>query len=220
MKTTWFTSRFGHRMRLSALMALFMTVPMADTILVADMIVIPRVPVWAAGKEGPVKDYPWLKSAAYESIESRIAPPPGFKRLPVEKGSFGAWLSCLPLKPGSHLVLLYNGRPKRNQSAHYVVLDVDVGNTDLQQCADALIRLRAEYLRSRGYDDSIAFHFTSGDLASWPKWRDGERPKVLGNKVSWYKSAVKDTSYANLRKYLDVVFTTRGPCVCRKSLRQ
>ncbi|MGH7599664.1 MAG: DUF4846 domain-containing protein [bacterium] len=41
---------------------------------------------------------------------------------------------------------MYNGAPKPNQAAQYRVLAIDVGNKDLQQCADAVIRLRAEYL--------------------------------------------------------------------------
>ena len=45
------------------------------------------------------------------------------------------------------------------------------GRRDLQQCADAVIRLRAEWLWARGCEDAIAFHFTSGDLATWPTWR-------------------------------------------------
>jgi hypothetical protein len=133
MKTRLLASNFGRRMGLSALMTLFVTVFMADSILVADMILVPRGTVPAPVKEAPVKDYPWLKAPAADTIQSRIAPPAGFKRLPAEKGSFGAWLRGLPLKPGSPQALLHNGRPKLDQSAHHAVLDVDVGAMDLQQ---------------------------------------------------------------------------------------
>jgi Domain of unknown function (4846) len=65
--------------------------------------------------------------------------PAGYERAPVAPGSFGAWLRELPLKPGRPQVVLFDGRPKVNQTAHYAVLDVDVGDRDLQQCADAVL---------------------------------------------------------------------------------
>ena len=56
--------------------------------------------------------------------------------------TFGAWLRSVPLKKNL-TVYLYNGVPKRNQEAQFAVLDVSVGHEDLQQCADAVMRLRA-----------------------------------------------------------------------------
>jgi hypothetical protein len=93
----------------------------------------------------------------------------------VIPGSFEDWLRHLPLKKGKPPVYLYNGRLKENQSAHYAVIDIDVGNSDLQQCADALIRLRAEYLYSIGDFSSIHFKFTSGHNAEYSRWREGYR---------------------------------------------
>jgi len=157
-----------------------------------------------------VADYRWLTEDVKDTVESRIQPPTGFSRERLTKGSFGEWLRRLPLRPGCPPVHLYDGRLKGNQSAHYAVVDIDVGRKDLQQCADAVIRLRAEYLYSRGLEEAIAFHFSSGDLAEWWKWRGGERPRVRGNEVSWSKTAEPDASYKNFRKYLDVVFTYAG----------
>ncbi|MEW6531605.1 MAG: DUF4846 domain-containing protein [Thermodesulfobacteriota bacterium] len=173
----------------------------------------------AASPETGLPDYPWLKSTITELVALRIEPPKGFTRIPLENRSFGVWLRGLPLRPNARLVWLHNGLPKLNQSAHFAVLEVDVGEKDLQQCADAIIRLRAEYLRSQGCDDAISFHFTSGDLASWPRWRDGERPRVQGNKVSWTRSARQDGSYSNFRKYLDIVFTYAGTISLSKELQ-
>jgi len=94
-------------------------------------------------------DYPWLSQASgTETLASRISAPPGFERESVTPGSFEDWLRNLPLKKGRPPVQLYNGRPKANQNAHAAVVDIDTGNKDLQQCADAVIRLRAEYLYS------------------------------------------------------------------------
>lgn len=77
-----------------------------------------------------------------------IPAPGGFERMPVEAGSFAAWLRTLALKKDK-TVYLYNGEPKRNQAAQFAIIDISVGNKDLQQCADAVMRMRAEYLYSR-----------------------------------------------------------------------
>ena len=82
----------------------------------------------------------------YASIGD-IPLPPGFERVSAAPGSFAAWLRQLPLKKDK-TVHLYNGRPKYNQSAQFAVLNVSVGDKDLQQCADAVMRLRAEWLYS------------------------------------------------------------------------
>ena len=71
--------------------------------------------------------------------------PPGFTRLPAATGSFAEWLHQLPLKKNK-TVYLYNGLPKANQAAQFAVIAISTGNKDLQQCADAVMRLRAEYL--------------------------------------------------------------------------
>ena len=135
-------------------------------------------------------DYPWLSQASVtETLASRIPVPPGFERESVSSGSFAEWLRNLPIKKGRPPVYLYNGLLKANQNAHAAVVDIDTGNKDLQQCADAVIRLRAEYLYSKHDIAGIHFDFTSGDTAHFKKWAEGFRPIVQGNRVSWDKSA-------------------------------
>jgi Domain of unknown function (4846) len=51
----------------------------------------------------------------------------------------------LPLRDGRGTVYLNDGRAKPNQALHVAVIAIDTGKRDLQQCADAVIRLRAEY---------------------------------------------------------------------------
>jgi len=156
-------------------------------------------------------NYRWLASYdSAQSIANRISPPPQFFRGDVEPGSFGGWLRSFPLKAGSPPVYLYDGQKKVSQEAHFAVLDIDVGGHDLQQCADAVIRLRAEYLFSIKRPDLIHFKFTSGDNASWDSWQKGFRPQISGNRVDWTKTEPIDSSYANFRQYLEKVFEYAG----------
>lgn len=155
--------------------------------------------------------YCWHRgSDAGQSIASRFEVPEGYERIEASQQSFGHWLRNLPLKEDGADVLLYNGDKKWNQWAHCAVVDIDVGNTDLQQCADAVIRLRAEYFYSRGLYDSISFNFTSGDEAIYRNWIKGMRPKISGNNVTWSRTAGVDSSYSNFRDYLNTVFTYAG----------
>ena len=73
-----------------------------------------------------------------------ISLPAGYMRISVKPGSFGEWLRNFPLRK-NNTVYLYNGQPIEEQNLHYAVLDISTGNKDLQQCADAIMRLRAEY---------------------------------------------------------------------------
>ena len=84
------------------------------------------------------------------NIRARILPPKGFKWVEEERNSFGAFLQNIQLKEDKSPILDYTGSLISNQTEHIAILDYDVGNRDLQQCADAVIRLRAEYLYERG----------------------------------------------------------------------
>jgi len=153
-------------------------------------------------------------------IIDRIKPPEGYVRVQVDSGGFAEWLRNLPLKPGDPPVRLFNGKLKRNQEAHCAVIDMDVGNKNLQQCADAIIRLRAEYLFSIGHYDAIHFNFTSGEQADFRKWIQGYRPVVNNNKTNWIKSAEVDSSYYALRQFLEIVMIYAGSYSLQKELRK
>lgn len=165
--------------------------------------------------------YPWL--ATYDStqaIRNRILAPPGMRRVRTQPGSFGRWLHWLPLKPGNPAVRLFDGREKSNQSAHVAVIDLDVAPRDLQQCADSIIRLRAEYLYAHRRRDEIGFHFTSGDLAEFSRWSRGYRPSVRGRDVTWRRTAAAGGSHADLARYLTSVFMYAGTLSLARELRE
>src|SRR5262245_46271490 len=157
-------------------------------------------------------DYRWptYKPAA-ETLGSRIPPPPGFERVAAEPGSFAAWLRGLPLKPAGTPVLLYTGAPKFRQDVHVAVVDIDVGTRDLQQCADAAMRLRAEWQFATDRTREIAFNDTgSAKPIAFSRWAAGERPRPSGRSLAWSRSAAPDASYASFRRYMDAVFTWAG----------
>jgi hypothetical protein len=154
--------------------------------------------------------YPWAATNTDGTIESRVPVPAGFRRLPAAPGSFAAWLRGLPVKPGRPDVLLFHGKKKANQEAQHVVLDIDVGRRDRQQCADATMRLRAEYLRQAGQESTICFRFTDGTPARWTDWRSGLRPQMSERKTPWRRAASADSSYNSFRRYLDIVFSYAG----------
>ncbi|MEM7659025.1 MAG: DUF4846 domain-containing protein [Bacteroidota bacterium] len=167
--------------------------------------------VWANVLMAQQPPYHWLDIVSPgQALAQRIPPPAGYERVPAKAGSFADWLRNIPLKPGNPEVRLYNGQLKGNQSAQHSVTDLDVGKRDLQQCADATMRLRAEYLLSCGAYEQIHFNFTSGDEAAYAKWKAGYRPKISGNRVNWVRSAQPNDSYASFRKYLETVYMYAG----------
>jgi hypothetical protein len=93
--------------------------------------------------------------------------PKDYIRMHVAAGSFAHWLRQLPLKKDTR-VYLYNGALKANQTAQFAVLDIPVGTKDLQQCADAVMRLRAEYLYSQKRYPEISFADNNGKKYTCP----------------------------------------------------
>ncbi len=164
--------------------------------------------------------YSWLNDSTENQFDriKNISLPEGYVRVEYSANTFQEWLRNLPLKKNHDKVYLYDKTLKLNQNAHYKIIDIDVGNKDLQQCADAIIRLYAEYLYSRKKYDDIFFHFTNGDQADFNSWANGFRPIINDNKVSWEKICNYDPSYHNFRDYLNTVFTYAGSYSLSKDL--
>lgn len=152
-----------------------------------------------------------------------IPVPKNCKRDSVEPGSFAEYLRNLPLKPQGYPTHLYNGTEKANQNAAFRVVDMDIDTVDLQQCADACIRLYAEYLWHSKQYDRIKFHFVSGFLADYERWAHGERIRVneAQTHASWYRlNNREDYSYDTFRQYLLMVFTYAGTASLPKDLER
>lgn len=157
--------------------------------------------------------YGWLTDSdeaqpEMTTLEARFAAPQGFERVAQPEGSFGAWLRGLPVRLDRRVVHSHRGAALNSPSAAVVLLDV--GERDLQQCADTAIRLHAEYLWSAGRADNVAYHFTSGDLSTWKAWRQGERFKIRGNSVTRVRSGRPARDHGAFRVYLDNIFRYAG----------
>jgi hypothetical protein len=152
------------------------------------------------------------------TVHTRFAPPIGFTRIKVNPASFASYLRNFPLLDINQQVHLYDGSLKWDQSVHASVFDIDVGKRDLQQCADAVMRLRAEYLLGQKKHAEIAFNFTNGWRFEYEKWRAGNDLVVRGNKTYWKPSAGPKGSYKDFRKYMDWVFMYAGTFSLSKEL--
>lgn len=165
------------------------------------------------------QDLDKLASTASNILFKRFDCPEGYTRKYATPNSFEIWLRNTSLKNEGSAVHLFDGSLKGNQGVHAAVLSFDVGTSDLQQCADAVMRLRAEYLYQKKAYDSIVFTFTNGTKAYYSKWREGYRAQVSGNTVTWVKSAKTDTSYSCFRKYMSTVFMYCGTYSLSKELK-
>jgi hypothetical protein len=159
-----------------------------------------------------------LLNATGKTVSERFIPLTGFTRVKSESNSFAAFLQNTSLKPNGTLVHYYNGIEKPNKVAA-AVLNVDVGTKDLQQCADAVMRLRAEYLYQSKQYEALHFNFTNGFNARYEKWRSGYRITVKGNTVSWIKTSKQSTSYESFREYLNMVFNYAGTASLTNELK-
>lgn len=170
---------------------------------------VTETPRHVADQPSPAPEMTSNINPSGSTVLDRINPPAGFERIEVKEGSFAAFLRTLPLKPHGSKVKYYNGRTK-DWDVHEAVVDVDVGDRDLQQCADAVIRLRAEYLFGQGLYDRLHFNFTNGFKADYPTWMQGNRIVVEGNEAYWVKRAGYSEDYASFREYLEMVFAYAG----------
>lgn len=149
----------------------------------------------------------------------QIPPPAGYTRIAAETDSYPAWLRQIKLKT-DNTVYLYNGSAKRYQGAQYAVLDVSVDKKNLQQCADAAIRLYAEYLYSRGQYNKISFNATDGTKMDYQSWRGGYRFVLNGTRLQKVKtSAISDTR-KSFDQYLETVFSYAGTLSLSRELKK
>lgn len=147
-----------------------------------------------------------IVNAKGKSLQERIVPPLGFERTKAGKNSLTTFLREYPLKKAGKPVLLYNGEEKGNQNAHAAVFKLPLEKEDLQQCADSVMRVYAEYFWKTGQKGRISFRFVDGFQAKYSKWRSGYRIRAGESRSSWIPGGAHDDSYENFKKYLRMVF--------------
>jgi hypothetical protein len=123
------------------------------------------------------------------TVCTRIKTPEGYARVPVSSGSFEEFLRLQPLKPDGARVRYFDGREKDPDGVYCAVVDRAIRPGNIEQCADAIIRLRAEYLFAQKRYSDIGFNFLS----------DGLPRRYLD-------FAGGDRTYATFLKYLDFIF--------------
>jgi hypothetical protein len=143
------------------------------------------------------------QSPPKETIRQRFAPLPGFESEKTEKGSFGEYLTQLPLKKIGSTVRYFDGSIKTKPEVYYAVVDLPIGKKDLHQCADAVMRLRAEYLFYTKKYEKIHFNFLS----------DG--------KPRFFKTYAKGkTDYATFWNYMEYIFQYANTASLKKELKK
>jgi len=164
--------------------------------------------ICCSNKQGPHNpdpdDAPQFISAdtsAGNALE-RFECPPGFKRSAADSTSFAFYLRNLPLKPYGSEVKLFDGRLKPAEGVYAAVVDMEISDRDLQQCADAVMRLRGEFLFKQKRYREIEFRFLG----------DGKMHRYLDY-------AGNDRSYKTFRRYMDHVFAFANTASLFKQLK-
>ncbi|MBO7407002.1 MAG: hypothetical protein J6V14_05170 [Clostridia bacterium] len=144
------------------------------------------------------------------TIASRFNPPQGYERMSVEAGSFGEFLRNYPLRSYGTPAKLADGTENPNAPTEGV-FDQDIRKNGLQQCADAIIRLYAEYRYQRSEYDYISFdcYTTPVFTLDFNTWTTGQRVRANGRALEWYasdKATPGDVSMSTFLYYLDNVF--------------
>ncbi len=155
--------------------------------------------------------YPWLADPAAPTPDgtllARFSPPPGYARAPLPPDTYGAWLRSHPLSPADTPVRGFRGQVILPADHPHLaaVAALAVGDKDLQQCADSVIRLHAEWLFASGRRDQ-SYRAASGTPMPFARWANGERMVPDGMAFAWTFSARPDNGRAAFRRWLDGVF--------------
>ena len=179
------------------------------------LLLLAAPPVWLIGPA-----YPWLTQppAPAQTLTTRFPAPAGCRRVAAPTGGWGEWLRGLPLKPVGTNARLFNGKLKDPQNVVAAVVDIDVPPQDLQQCADAVIRLRAEYVFSHD-PNQVHFHLTTGYDFWFSDFVAGRTFRVVNEEVLPATRPAEAPTHAALARYLVPTFGYAGTLSLSRELR-
>jgi len=162
---------------------------------------------------------PAQQTVAYgESIEKRFIPPQGYERVESTAGSFARYLREYPLKIYGTPVYLYDGGIKANQ-VHVSVFRMPLLKKDLIQCADAIIKLRAEYFYANQNFEAIHFMLTNGMRVPFSRFANGERILARGNSAKWTGGGRRGYGREVFDQYLEFIYSYSGTYSLSRELK-
>lgn len=148
--------------------------------------------------------YPFSKSLNTSKLTDHVSIPDGYKRVETNDG-FGEWLKDLPILKDRNNVLTY-----KNKEANFFerflmesdgIIDMDVFH-EWQQCADSILRLKAEYHWSKNEYSKITFNNGKKEISY----------------IDWIKK--HKNSRKTFKKYLRYVFGNLGTASMKRDLKK
>ena len=115
--------------------------------------------------------------------------------------------------------MYYFDKREKSGDGHAAVFSMEVAEEDLQQCADSIMRIYAEYLYKSGNEDKISFKFVDGFVCDYNHWKQGYRVKFSDDKPYWEKKTDADNSEETFKKYLRIVFAYSSTLSMEKEAR-
>ena len=101
-------------------------------------------------------------TSLFFSLLELLSIPPGWQRVPVEPGSFGAYIQSLPFET-TDTTYFWDGRTGIYHSVaavHHLT-----HFTENQQCADIIMRYYSQYRKEKGLP--VTWHHVNGTVKKW-----------------------------------------------------
>lgn len=144
------------------------------------------------------------------TLATRISAPSGYTRTEEKAESLGEFIRNYGVKEDGAKVLLYDGTEKTNQNAQVAVFTLPIEERNLQQCADSVMRMYAEYFLATKQYDRMVFRYSDGFEAAYSKWIQGYKIKVTDGKATWVANEACNETYESFQEYMRMVFAYAG----------